>query len=81
MVHSGNPPHRNKTGPAPHSASPHHRMVTLAASASGRSTTRTHEIKNATVMLGSVENQDSQIDRILIQASFSGGLNGSHGFD
>lgn len=51
LVRSGNPPHRDTSCPTTYSPRPCHRMVAVATSTSGRSSTIPPQIKNATVML------------------------------
>ena len=48
------PSHRRPPRPATHPARPRHRMVSLATPPPSRRTTRTHETRNAAVMLGPV---------------------------
>jgi hypothetical protein len=52
LVDPGNPPHRHQACTTAHPTRAHHRMVTLAARPSSRSTPRTSPKHNATVMLG-----------------------------
>src|SRR5260370_27301966 len=52
LVNPGNPPHRRQTGAKAYSTRIHHRMVFLAQSSSGGRSTRSLQIKKATVMLG-----------------------------
>jgi hypothetical protein len=51
LVNPRNPPHRHQAQPAANPARSYHRVVTVAARPSSRSTRRTSKKKNATVML------------------------------
>src|SRR5450759_4244827 len=51
LVGSGNPPHRHEARTTTHPTRLCHRMVALAARPPGRSTPRSSQAKNATVML------------------------------
>src|SRR5437899_2880361 len=56
LVNPGNPPHCYQTCAKADSTRTHHRMVFLAQSSPGCRSTRPPQIKNTTVMLGSVPN-------------------------